>query len=107
MVVACIIKKLVFFKGACALKIRNRLSHKAFIITLENNEYSLCDNTIAFYEVEVNRCIVQSISKLDNLKSLVTWLSQNFGLPKSDIQICIGTLNDKNDSSKASQTLNK
>lgn len=50
---------------------------------------------IAFYEVEVNRFIVQLILTLDNLITLVTWLSQNFGIPNSDIHICFGTLNDK------------
>lgn len=94
MVVARIIKKLVFFKGDRALKIRSCLSHKAFIIThLKTMNIDCVISPIAFYKVEVNRFIVQLILKLDNLKSLITWLSQNFGLPNSDIQICFGTLN--------------
>lgn len=87
MVVACIIiKKLAVFKGDRALKIRNRLPHKAFIIAhLKTMNIDCVISPIAFYEVEVNRFIVQLILNLDNLKSLVTWLSQNFGLPNSDI----------------------
>lgn len=76
----------VFFKGDHALKIHNRLSNKAFITRhLKTMNIDCVISPIAFYEVQVNRFIVQLILKLDNLKSLVTWLSQNSGLPNSDI----------------------
>lgn len=76
----------VFFKGDHALKIRKRLSNKHFITRhLKTMNIDCVISPIAFYEVEVNRFIVQLILNLDNLKSLVTWLSQNSGLPNSDI----------------------